>query len=126
MYEFPLIDMSSEIGNIVCASCGLKSSNIKNKQGYNLCSFCTLDHNIDPDFETIVYATAVGYFISEKFVDNQKDALERATEFVSQLPYWQDKELPIPSLNGLKRVQSAISLSTNMKKLDYDEDFLES
>ncbi|MFX0091369.1 MAG: TIR domain-containing protein, partial [Candidatus Hodarchaeota archaeon] len=119
--------MSSEDKKLKCASCGLVSTEatLRDHHGFRLCSLCTLDHTIEPNYEAIVYSVAVGYFINEKHIEDVGEALDRALEFVSQHSYWQDKELPLPTLTGLKNVQLAINLSSNMKTLEYDDNLLE-
>ncbi|MFX1252583.1 MAG: leucine-rich repeat domain-containing protein [Promethearchaeota archaeon] len=115
--------MSEEDQEFKCISCGLPLADIpiKGRNEKFLCSICTLNGTIDPKFDNIVYAVAIGYFINEKQIHDPKEALDRAYEFVMQLPYWQGKEHPAPSLAGLINARMIASMSINMNKLEYDE-----
>ncbi|MFX0065788.1 MAG: leucine-rich repeat domain-containing protein [Candidatus Hermodarchaeota archaeon] len=115
--------MSEEHQEFKCASCGLPLANIPTKKtNYSLlCPICTLNSTTEPKFDNIVYAVAIGYFINEKQIHDPKEALDRAYEFVMQLPYWQGKEHPSPSLTGLLDARMIASVSLNMNKLEYNK-----
>ncbi|MFX1534885.1 MAG: TIR domain-containing protein [Promethearchaeota archaeon] len=115
--------MSEEHQELKCASCGLPLADISIKETNEsfLCPICTLNGTTEPKFDNIVYAVAIGYFINEKQIHDPREALDRAYEFVMQLPYWQGKEHPSPSLTGLIDARMIASVSINMNKLEYDE-----
>ncbi|MFX0090444.1 MAG: leucine-rich repeat domain-containing protein [Candidatus Hodarchaeota archaeon] len=119
--------MNSEDHGLTCAACGLmlSESEIYTVDKHSLCSRCTLNGTTEPEYESIIYALTIGYFINEQKITQFQVALEKAHEFLSQLPFWQDKMVPIPTLTGLRNVKRVVDLSSNMKALGNVEKQLE-
>ncbi|MFX0095486.1 MAG: leucine-rich repeat domain-containing protein [Candidatus Hodarchaeota archaeon] len=110
----------------VCASCGLSviDSAQSDKHEHFLCSICTLDNTTEPKFEAVVYALTIGYFMNKHLIDDQKEALEKAYDYVCQLPFWREKEPPFPSLAGLTTAKMLTALSSAMNALEFDDERL--
>ncbi|MFX0090889.1 MAG: hypothetical protein ACFFBD_03920 [Candidatus Hodarchaeota archaeon] len=108
--------MSSEDYKFRCASCGLTLEEspdiIKNR--HSLCPLCMSNDTKESEFQYIVYAVAIGYFMNKKQIQDPIEALYRAHTVVSQLPYWQDKICPPPSLEGLKTARMLIAVTLKM------------
>ncbi|MFX1250796.1 MAG: leucine-rich repeat domain-containing protein [Promethearchaeota archaeon] len=117
--------MNQEHPELTCASCGLPliESEMSSREGHLMCAICTLNGSSEPEFETVLYALAVGYFINKLQID-PKEALNRAHEYVNQLPFWRDKGQPTPSLAGLKTARILTALSSRMNTLEFDEERL--
>ncbi|MFX0065457.1 MAG: TIR domain-containing protein, partial [Candidatus Hermodarchaeota archaeon] len=113
--------MSDNNQTRTCPACGLPvdEETMKSATGHLLCLKCTLQGTQEPDFKEIVYSMALGYFMAEKALTDPIEALSRAREFVSQLPYWQDTAFSTPSMESL------IGLVSNMNQLQYTEELLE-
>ncbi|MFX1534613.1 MAG: leucine-rich repeat domain-containing protein [Promethearchaeota archaeon] len=118
--------MHQEDRELTCTSCGLPLAESEkiSRERHLLCAICTLNGTSEPEFETAVYALAVGYFINKLQIDDPKEALNRAHEFVNQLPFWRDKGQPTPSLAGLKTARILTALSSRMNTLEFDEERL--
>jgi len=112
----------------ICAACGLplKRTSKEDIKEVLLCSGCTLNGTVEPSFEVIVYKAAITYAKSEKEqIWDEKELLEYARHTIMQLPYWQNKKLPTPTLEGLKNAKQLKYLFTKIDTLEISESIFE-
>ncbi|MHA1340442.1 MAG: leucine-rich repeat domain-containing protein [Promethearchaeota archaeon] len=83
-----------------CQSCGFPLNNNENEIAF--CDLCSLNSNIQPNAEAIIYAIAFGYFIKKKGFNDKTIALKNALNFVKDLPYWKNRQNELPTLKQLE------------------------
>ncbi|MFX1532743.1 MAG: TIR domain-containing protein [Promethearchaeota archaeon] len=106
---------------LTCASCGLP---LRDERQYRwkesfLCATCTYSDTMEPDFEAVVFAMAVGYFMGKQKMSDPAEALNQAFDYVNKLPYWQEQP---PEVSSLERARS---LAPHMQTLELQTGLLE-
>ncbi|MHA1898984.1 MAG: TIR domain-containing protein, partial [Promethearchaeota archaeon] len=107
-----------------CDACGsqfdqesLKTAKFDFKQ--NLCPLCTLNFTKKPNFKAILFGNAIGIYFDKLGYKKPEIALQKAYNYIQNLPYWRDKSDQIIPMQNLIDEFSTFLIGCNLSsKID--------
>ncbi|MHA1394080.1 MAG: TIR domain-containing protein [Promethearchaeota archaeon] len=107
-----------------CDACGSQFDQENSKTAkfdfkQNLCSLCTFNFTEKPNFKAILFGIAIGIYFDKLGYKKPEIALQKAYNYIQNLPYWRDKSDQINPMQNLIDEFSTFLIGCNLSsKID--------